>query len=76
MKHLIATFFLVGSSALLAQDPGYAPAAAPSSRAQAPVAYNSPNSMSAAGLNDMSVLDNTRPIRPGDVLSIRVVEDR
>ena len=32
--------------------------------------------MSAGVLNSMDVLDNTRPIRPGDVLSLRVVEDR
>ncbi len=32
--------------------------------------------MSAGMLNSMEVLDNTRAIRPGDVVSVRVIEDR
>ena len=32
--------------------------------------------MSAGMLNSMDVLDNTRAIQPGDVVSVRIVEDR
>jgi polysaccharide export outer membrane protein len=32
--------------------------------------------MAASGLNSMDVLDNVRAIRPGDIVSLRVIEDR
>lgn len=79
MKSVSILFFLVTLSfatSSLAQDPGYQ---APTTGSRS-TANNSPSSgptaMSAGVLNSMDVLDNTRPIRPGDVLSLRVIEDR
>ena len=66
---------VTGIQGLLAQDPGYQPPATRTTKPAAPVPQ-APSAMSAGTLNSMEVLDNTRAIRPGDVLSLRVVEDR
>jgi protein involved in polysaccharide export with SLBB domain len=59
---------------LLGQDPGFQPPVT-TSRASA-AAPQGAATASAGLLNSMEVLDNTRAIRPGDVISLRVVEDR
>lgn len=72
---LLALLLLQGP--LAAQDPGYLPASTPVDQRPAVAnAGSSPTAMSAGMLNSMDVLDNTRPIRAGDVISIRVIEDR
>lgn len=63
---------------LIAQDPGFQPPANTAGQGTASPGTAPPGSatMSAGMLNSMDVLDNTRPIRPGDVVSVRVIEDR
>jgi len=74
-RWLAAVLFLTGGI-LSAQDPGFQPPVT-TSRSAAPAAGGGGNSMMSAGvLNSMEVLDNTRAIRPGDVVSLRVIEDR
>ena len=77
--------FLLASALLLssaiqsfAQDPGFqAPRTGSARQTTSPSGASSgATTMSAGMLNSMDVLDNTRAIRPGDVLSLRVVEDR
>lgn len=71
-------FCLAASAGLsLAQDPGFreiddrrGPAT------PAPSAPTGDIARSAAVINSMDVLDDTQPIEPGDVISIRIVEDR
>jgi polysaccharide biosynthesis/export protein len=75
---IVLAFAVLGSAAALAQDPGFrqvderrsAPAPAPAASAPGQIAR------SAAVLNSMDVLDDSQPIDPGDIISIRVVEDR
>lgn len=79
MKFLSAwvSLIVVGmSAAALAQDPGFAPPVTSSRSAQQAPASGGNSMMSAGVLNSMDVLDNTRQIRPGDVISLRVIEDR
>jgi protein involved in polysaccharide export with SLBB domain len=69
---------LLGSAALFAQDPGFRQV---DERRSAPAQEPTPSNpggiaRSAAVLNSMDVLDDTQPIDPGDIISIRVVEDR
>lgn len=76
MKHCL----IVASSLLLAahasaQDPTFR-APAPRAADPAPSAPSGPVTMSAGTINNMEVLDNSNTIRPGDELSLRVVEDR
>ena len=62
-----------------AQDPGFREAGdrrqQPPPQQQAQV-QQGPIAKSAAVINSMEVLDDTQPIEPGDVISIRIVEDR
>lgn len=70
---LLPAFFALS---LAAQDPGFqAPAATVGNSNPTPAASGSAP-MSAGMLNSMDVLDNTRAIQPGDVVSVRIVEDR
>ncbi len=62
------------SASLLAQDPGVREY--DERRVTAPVVPTGEVARSAAILNSMDVLDDTRPIQPGDVISMRIVEDR
>lgn len=60
-----------------AQDPGVREYAERSSQPQSQAASSgSQVQKSAAVLNSMEVLDDTQPIEPGDVISLRIVEDR
>jgi len=59
----------------LAQDPGFREIDQRRSAAPAP-ATASDVARSAAVLNSMDVLDDTQVIEPGDLISMRVVEDR
>jgi len=79
MKHpsilsFLAVFLSVVSS--LAQDPGFQAPTTSGRSTSNNTTSSGPTSMSAGVLNSMDVLDNTRAIRPGDVLSLRVIEDR
>ena len=68
---------LMAATSICAQDPGFQPPVTSSRQmAQAPSGGGGSSMMSAGVLNSMDVLDNTRPIRPGDVVSLRVIEDR
>ncbi len=76
--HLIVTLScLVFAELLVAQDPTFrlpearrssAPSPAPIATGDAP--------KSASVINDMNVVDNTTPIRSGDLISLKIVEDR
>lgn len=59
-----------------AQDPGFrTPDSSSATRAANPTSGGSVNA-GAAMLTSMDVLDNNRPISPGDTISIRILEDR
>lgn len=69
---------LLGLDQLMAQDPTFRlPEARRSSSDSSsnPIAP-SETIKSASVINDMNVVDNTTPIRPGDLISLRIVEDR
>jgi len=77
--HLIViSSCLLGFSLLHAQDPTFRlpetrrAASNPSSNPIAPTEMVK----SASVINDMNVVDNTTPIRTGDLISLRIVEDR
>ena len=75
---LALCFFAGSDMPVAAQDPGFQP---PMTSGRAAAARSTDSSgggsiMSAGSLNSMEVLDNTRPIRPGDLVSLRVIEDR
>jgi len=79
--YLLALSSLSGSLALNAQDPGYREAErrpqTPSAAASAPSVAPSDDAALAAGrISSMSSLDDTRPLRIGDRVSLRIVEDR
>ena len=75
-RRLLATALFLSVFPLSAQDPGFQPPVT-SSRSSAPSSSGGGSSVMSAGvLNSMDVLDNTRAIRPGDVVSLRVIEDR
>ncbi|MDZ4287987.1 MAG: polysaccharide biosynthesis/export family protein [Prosthecobacter sp.] len=57
-----------------AQDPGFRQV--DERRQSAPAAAPGDIARSAAVITSMDVLDDTQPIEPGDVISIRIVEDR
>lgn len=59
-----------------AQDPGFREI--PERRASQPAPSATPGDVarSAAVINSMDVLDNSQPIEPGDLISMRIVEDR
>lgn len=91
MSHRVSIFMLKPSfaaAALLlasvqlstAQDPGvreYPERTAEASGGQsAPQGANAPVQKSAAVLNSMDVLDDSQAIEPGDVISMRIMEDR
>ncbi len=65
--------FVVSST--FAQDPGFRDTTQ-ERRSQAPVTYSGEISKGASVLNTMDVLDNSTPIQPGDVISLKIVEDR
>jgi protein involved in polysaccharide export with SLBB domain len=78
MKKLSLSLLLLAVSlpALKAQDPGFRiPESASSARQASAVATGSANA-GAAVLSSMDVLDNNQPIASGDLISIRVLEDR
>jgi protein involved in polysaccharide export with SLBB domain len=58
-----------------AQDPGFRTPDSSATRAANPTSVGSVNA-GAAMLTSMDVLDNNRPISPGDTISIRILEDR
>lgn len=69
--------FLLTVTTALAQDPGVREYTDRSSQQQTqPAASSGQVLKSAAVLNSMEVLDDTQPIEPGDVISLRIVEDR
>jgi polysaccharide export outer membrane protein len=73
---LITGLLVLSTLTALAQDPGFQ-APVTSSRSSPTVTESRGGSaMAAGGLNSMEVLDNIRAIRPGDVVSLRVIEDR
>lgn len=75
-KILLSLFGLLASMTVIhAQDPGFRPAEPSRSRQAAPAPSGSVNA-GAAVLTSMDVLDRTRPISPGDTISIRIQEDR
>ena len=85
MKNLMNSFLfysraiglvLLAVTSLCAQDPGFQPPITTTRAAPLSATSGGSSVMSAGVLNSMDVLDNTRPIRPGDVVSLRVIEDR
>ncbi|HYF37750.1 MAG TPA: polysaccharide biosynthesis/export family protein [Prosthecobacter sp.] len=68
----------LGSATAFAQDPGFRQSDDRRPPAPAAAAAAAPGEIarSAAYINSMDVLDDTQPIAPGDILSIRIVEDR
>ena len=74
-RHTYTFIFIAASQSLsFAQDPGVREY--DERRAIAPVASSADVAKSAAVLNSMEVLDDSQPIEPGDVISMRIVEDR
>jgi polysaccharide biosynthesis/export protein len=76
--HLSVVLSLLAAGAAVAQDPTFR---LPETRresaqaAQPPLPSGEVNK-SASIINDMQVIDNTRTIRSGDLISLRIVEDR
>jgi protein involved in polysaccharide export with SLBB domain len=75
-KGLMAILAVLSYLPLGAQDPGYQPPVTESRSAPSATEARGGTSMAASGLNSMDVLDNVRAIRPGDVISLRIIEDR
>jgi protein involved in polysaccharide export with SLBB domain len=75
-KGLLSFLVLVSYLPVGAQDPGYQPPVTESRSTLSAVEGRGGSPMAASGLNSMDVLDNVRPIRPGDVVSLRIIEDR
>lgn len=77
MSVLRSCAFLLTVSATLtmAQDPGFREIDDRRAATPAPVPTGDV-ARSAAVINSMEVLDDTQPIEPGDLISMRVVEDR
>jgi protein involved in polysaccharide export with SLBB domain len=75
-KGLLSFLALVSCLPVGAQDPGYQPPVTESRSTLSAVEGRGGSPMAASGLNSMDVLDNVRAIRPGDVVSLRVIEDR
>ncbi len=73
-----STAFAVAFTATLsfAQDPGFRELEERRPAAPTPTAPTGDVSRSAAVINSMEVLDDTQPIESGDLISIRIVEDR
>lgn len=80
MKIILVTLALVFMiSGLLAQDPGFRVPDSARQQQTFPTSGNTAPSgtiTGAAVLTSMEVLDNSRPIQPGYVVSIRILEDR
>ncbi|MGV3662664.1 MAG: polysaccharide biosynthesis/export family protein [Prosthecobacter sp.] len=77
MKNIL--FPLIGILATLslnAQDPGFRPAEPSRSRQAAAPTASGPVNAGAAVLSSMDVLDNNQTISTGDLISIRILEDR
>lgn len=75
-RHLTCAFAgLAFICSAMAQDPGFRPGEARSSR-PTNAAASGPVNAGAAVLSSMDVLDNNRPISSGDTISIRILEDR
>jgi protein involved in polysaccharide export with SLBB domain len=73
-NHLLLASLLIASPSF-AQDPGFQ--SPTPRRTAAPAPQASGNVMASAALmNSMETLDNTIPIQPGDIISMRIVEDR
>ena len=72
---ITCTIAVLMGATLNAQDPGFRPAEARRSSAQ-PAQLQDDSSASAAKINSMDVLDDTRPLQIGDKISLRIVEDR
>jgi polysaccharide export outer membrane protein len=73
-RHLLTLLSIAAFGILHAQDPGVREY--DERRSAAPSAPTGDVARSAAILNSMDVLDDTRPIQSGDVISMRIVEDR
>jgi protein involved in polysaccharide export with SLBB domain len=78
MKKLSLSLLLLAVSlpALKAQDPGFRIPESSRSTSQASAAATGSANAGAAVLSSMDVLDNNQPIASGDLISIRVLEDR
>lgn len=75
-RKLLTGTLLVGGLPIWGQDPGYQAPVTPNRSAPSVGESRGGSAMAAGGLNSMEVLDNVRAIRPGDVVSLRVIEDR
>jgi len=83
MKRIIISFVALSAAAVTfsatAQDPGYREAerrTQPQAAAAPSPATNDDTASAAARISSMSSLDDTRPLRIGDRVSLRIVEDR
>jgi protein involved in polysaccharide export with SLBB domain len=76
LRPLLFIAVSIASSSLLAQDPGVREYDERRNTAQTPAAQTGDVVKSAAVLNTMEVLDDNQPIEAGDVISMRIVEDR
>lgn len=75
MKNILFPLLgILATVTLNAQDPGFRPAEP--SRSRQAAAPSGPVNAGAAVLTSMDVLDNNRPISSGDLISIRILEDR
>lgn len=74
-KLLLPLCALFVSATLNAQDPGFRVPESSRSRQPAPAPTGAVNA-GAAVLTSMDVLDNNRPISSGDLISIKIIEDR
>ncbi|MBX7212297.1 MAG: SLBB domain-containing protein [Verrucomicrobiaceae bacterium] len=73
----LVTSCLVAVGSALSQDPTFRlPETRRSSEAAAPTIAPGETLKSASVINDMNVVDNSTPIRAGDLISLRIVEDR
>ena len=74
--HWLSVLAIVSAIPLWAQDPGYQAPITATRTVPGAMESRGGSAMAAGGLNSMEVLDNVRAIRPGDVVSFRVIEDR
>lgn len=82
MKHLVifAGFSVWALSQIQAQDPGFRDAQQPrrqnAAASQASVPASDDTAAAAARMSSMETLDDARPLNIGDLVSLRIVEDR
>ena len=74
---IFLSFVLASSGVVIGQDPGFQPAQTPKVAAQPATGNNSASDVKTAALiNSMEQLDNSRPLQPGYEVSFRILEDR